>query len=200
MANGKVCTGFSKPYVALYSAEGGTVTYSNGQILARGVDVSISPEVADDNVFYADNIAAETVPGVFTGGTCALTVDGLLIEAEKLIMGLPAAVSETVGGNTVDIYEYGDNIQIPYVGIGFIVRYQSAGVEMYTPVVLTKARFATFETAAATAGESIDWQTQSLSAQLMRDDSANHVWKKVGADQSTEAEAEAVVRALLQIV
>lgn len=199
MANGKVCTGFAKPYVALYSAAGGEVTYSQGQILARGVDVSIAPEVADDNVFYADNIAAETVPGVFTGGTCDLTVDGLLIAAEKLIMGLPAAETVTVGGDDVEVYEYGDNIQIPYVGIGFVVRYQSAGVEMYTPVVLTKARFATFETAAATAGESIDWQTQALSAQLMRDDTANHVWKKVGADQATEAEAEAVVKALLQI-
>ena len=38
-ANGRVITGFSQPYVALYSESGGTVTYASGQILARGVSV-----------------------------------------------------------------------------------------------------------------------------------------------------------------
>ena len=54
-------------------------TYTSGQILARGVEVSIDPEVGDDNTFYADNISAETAPGVFTGGTVTLTVDLSLI-------------------------------------------------------------------------------------------------------------------------
>ena len=74
-AAGKVITGYSKPYVAKYSATGGTVTYSEGMPLARGVSVSISPEVGDANPFYADNVEAETVPGVFTGGTADLVVD-----------------------------------------------------------------------------------------------------------------------------
>ena len=46
MANGRVCTGFSKPYVAVYSATGGTIKYESGQDLARGVDVSIEPETS----------------------------------------------------------------------------------------------------------------------------------------------------------
>lgn len=88
-AAGKVCTGFSKPYVALYSHDGTTITYTSGRVLARGVDVSIEPETSDDNAFYADNVQAENDAGTFTGGTLNLTVDGLLQEAEKLIMGLP---------------------------------------------------------------------------------------------------------------
>ena len=88
-AAGKVITGYSKPYVAKYSATGGTVTYSEGMPLARGVSVSISPEVGDANPFYADNVEAETVPGEITGGTADLVVDGLLNEAEALIYGLP---------------------------------------------------------------------------------------------------------------
>jgi hypothetical protein len=91
MAYGKVVTGFSKPYVANYANNDGVVSYSNPTRLARGVEVSIEPEVSDASNFYADNIVAETVGGVFTGGKVTLTVDGLKQAAEKLIQGLPTA-------------------------------------------------------------------------------------------------------------
>ena len=68
-AAGRVTTGFSLPYVALYAASGGSITYSSGAKLARGVDVTISPESSDDNKFYADNQVAEEDSGRFTGGT-----------------------------------------------------------------------------------------------------------------------------------
>ena len=57
---GKVCIGFSDPYVAKYNENGGTISYTEGMKLARGVSVKVSPEVSDGNTFYADNIAAET--------------------------------------------------------------------------------------------------------------------------------------------
>ena len=136
MAAGKVCTGFSKPYVAKYSATGSTVSYTGGMDLARGVDVSIEPEVGDSNPFYADNIEAENVPGVFTGGTVTLTVDGLLDAAEKFILGLPEPESLSYGEEqTAQITSYGDTMDIPYVGIGFIVRYMSGGVTTYAPMI-----------------------------------------------------------------
>ena len=199
-AAGKVCTGFSKPYVAIYSASGGTVTYTSGQILARGVEVSIEPEVGDDNTFYADNVAAEVAPGVFTGGTVTLTVDGLFSAAEKLIMGLPAEKTITVGQDeTVSVAEYGDDMDIPYMGLGFVVRYQSDGVVTYAPVVLTKVRFQTAGLSVATQQGEIDWQNQELTASMMRDDSANHVWKKVAEDQATEAAAEEALKVMLGV-
>ncbi len=88
---GRVITGFSKPYVAKYSNEGTTVTYTNGQILARGVSVSLDIETSDDNKFYADNQTAETAGGVFTDGTATVTVDGTMADARRMIYGLPAA-------------------------------------------------------------------------------------------------------------
>ncbi len=190
-AAGKVTTGFSKPYVAVYAESSGTVTYSSGQLLARGVDVTISPEASDDNNFYADNIVAESASGMFTGGTLSLTVDGLLETAERLILGLPAAT----GGWT----EYGDNMAIPYVGVGFIVRQQSEGVVTYTPMVLAKCKFSVPETSAATQEDSIDWQTQSLEATIFRADDSNHNWKFLGAEASTEAAAEAALKTKLGI-
>ena len=51
MAVGRVCTGFSLPYIAKYAATGGTITYSDVQKLARGVSVSIEPESSDSNNF-----------------------------------------------------------------------------------------------------------------------------------------------------
>ena len=196
-AAGKVCTGFSKPYVAKYSNDGGAVTYSGVMQLARGVSVSLSLNTTDDNAFHADNVAAETAPATFTGGTATLTVDGLLEAAEKFVLGLPEATNVEAGGSQVAVSHYGDGMEIPYGGIGILVRYQSGGVVTYAPVVLTKARFQQPGLDAATQEESIDWQTQELTVDLMRDDTTNHDWKLVGADQSTEAAAEEVLKAIL---
>lgn len=193
MANGRVLTGFSKPFVAVYTESNGAVTYSDGQILARGVSVSLEVEsAADDNIFYADNVAAETVAGTFTGGTATLTVDGLLSAAEKLLYGLPTAGSD---GFTA----YGDDAQIPYVGIGFICRYMSAGVTYYVPVILNKCRAQFGGLEAATQEEDIEWQTQEIEFNVMRDDSANHNWKMVGAEVATEAAAEDKIKTYLNI-
>lgn len=185
MAAGKVTIGFSKPYVAIYDPS--TQEYSDGQILARGVGVSAEIESSDDNIFYADNVAAESDAGRFTGGTVTLTVDGLFAAAEKLIMGLPTAGSD-------GFMAYDDDQAIPYVGIGFVVRYMSDGVETYTPFVFTKTKFTQIPIDANTMEDEIDWQTQELEATIMRGDDAKHTWKLVGGAESTEAAAEAKIK------
>ena len=195
---GKVCTGFSKPWVAKYvNGGGGNVSYTGAMRLARGVDVDLDVESSDDNNFYADNALAESAGGVFQSGTLNLTVDGLLIAAEKMISGLPDPTKVTVGQNQVDIYDYGDDMRVPYCGVGFIARYMSGGVVTWTPYVLTKVKFAPVPTAAATQGEDIDWQTQALTGAIHRDDTAKHNWKRVGEDQTSEEAAEDVIKALL---
>lgn len=190
-AAGRVTTGFSLPYVALYAASGGTVTYTSGTQLARGVDVTISPESGSDNNFYADNIVAETDAGRFTGGTLSLTVDGLLTATKKLIFGLPA---ET-GGWTA----YGDEMSVPYVGVGYIARVQSDGAVSYVPTVIAKCKFHPEENTAATQEDEIDWQTQALEATILRSDDTNHNWKFEGQEYSTEAAAEAALKTKLGI-
>lgn len=182
MANGRVATGFSMPRVAKYSASGTTVTYTEGMALARGVEVSLSPESSDENIFYADNVNAESAAGEFTGGTVSLTVDGLLDAAAKLIFGLPTA--DTSGWTAYD-----DTMEIPYVGIGYVTRYMSDGVTTYVPTVIPKTRFALPEKSAATQEDEIDWQTQELEATLFRADDANRTWLYEGAPCTTEAEA-----------
>lgn len=199
MANGKVITGYSKPYVALYNYNSGTITYSSGMPLARGVDVSVEAESGDGVNFYADNVIAESVGGVFTGATITMTIDGLKAPARKLIMGLPAAETIEVEGNTYDVVKYDDRQQIPYVAIGFVVRYMENGNTTYSSVVFKKAAFNVDGLEAATQEEEIEFQTTELEATLMRDDSQYHEWKNIVEELPTEAEAENVIKALLNI-
>lgn len=189
MANGRIATGFSMPRVAKYEATGTTVTYTGVMPLARGVEVSLEPESSDDNIFYADNIAAENAGGTFTGGTVSLTVDGLKDAARRFIFGLPAADN--------DWTEYGDSMELPYVGIGYITRYMEDGVTSYVPTVIPKTRFALPERAAATQEDEIDWQTEELEATILRADDVNHTWLYEGKPYTTEADALAALEAKL---
>jgi phi13 family phage major tail protein len=193
MANGKVCTGFSMPCVALYAESAGVVTYSGGIPLARGVSVSMSVDGSSDNDFYADNVIAETDNQAFVSGTVTLTVDGLKAAARKLISGVTA--TKTAGQVEFDVYD--DTMTVPYVGIGFIARYMENGVTTYAPIILTKCKFSPEGLEAATQEEEIDWQTTELEATIYRDDSTNHAWKMIGADQTTEAAALAAIQAVL---
>ena len=191
MANGRVCTGFSDPFVALYANSGTTITYSSCTPLARGVEVTVeAEESSDSNNFYADNVLAESIQGIFSGGTATLTVDGLLDTTRKLIYGLPTADGS---GWT----HFGDSQNVPYVGIGFVTRYMSGGVTSYVPTILTKAIFAAEPQEAATQSDEVEWQTTELQATLLRDDSTNHDWKWIGAGQATQAAAVSMITTAL---
>ena len=189
-ANGRVITGFSKPYFAIYTNSGSTVTYSTPTIMARGVSVALAPESSEDNNFYADNVVAESLSGVFTGGTATLTCDQPLPAAIKAMRGLPTAGQD---GWTAD----GDNATAPYLGIGYIVRYMSGGDVIYVPTVLAKCKLNIPEENAATQEDEIDWQTTDLVFTLMRDDTDNKNWRFIGADATSEAEAELALKTKL---
>lgn len=185
-AAGRVATGFSHPMIADYVADGTTVSYENPAVIARGVEVSLSPESADDNIFFADNVAAESMGGIFTGGNVTYTVDGLFTAMKKRIFGYSEPDEE--GWTSV-----GEDAAPPYLGTGYVTRYMSAGVTTYVPTVLTKVKFGLPEESATTQEDEIDFQTTELEATLMRDDSENHNWKLEGKEYPTEAEAIAAL-------
>lgn len=187
-AAGRVCTGFSKPYIAPYSHTGSTVTYGTPVELARGVEVSVEPEVTDDNPFYANNIEAENEEGVFNGATVTLTVDGLLISKTALIMGL------TDPGESGDGIEHIAGASRPYYGAAYVARYLSGGVTSFVPTIIRKVRFNPVSKSAATQEEQIDYQTEELSAKAYRSDRTDGSWMWEGVEQETE---EAAVAAML---
>lgn len=195
MADGRVITGYSKPYVAVYTAPAGTATtatYSSGQALARGVQLQIEPGSGSDNKFYANNIVAEDAGSTFSNGTATIAVDGLKAAARELIFGLPEA-------DASGWVKYGSEQEVPYLGFGCIVRYMEDGATTYEPLILPKIKFNTAGTDASTQEEEIDFQTQELTANIYRDDTPNQNWKWEGTAQTTEALAEAAIKTAFSI-
>jgi len=193
MADGKVITGYSKPIVAKYTYSGGAISYTNIMALARGVEVDMEVEIGDATNFFANNTIEESVAGQFNGATATFTVDGLKDTARDLIAGLVTSKTIVANSSTVAAKVYDDLQVIPYVGIGFVVRYMENGVTTYAPVILPKCQFSPESIKAATQGESVEFQTTELQATVMRADDTNHSWKVIAADQTTEALAVGVI-------
>jgi phi13 family phage major tail protein len=192
-ATGKICTGFSYPYVAKYACNGGTITYTGAQELARGVKVDPSIDSTSSNKFQANNQDAEAAPSKFKSGTLKLTVDGLIVDSERFIMGLPTV--DTDGWTS-----YGDSQAVPYVAVGYIARFMSGGVESFAPTVFPKTMFDQVTVSAESQKEEIDWQTQDLTANIYRSENSNHDWKIVGKDYATEPEALAALKLKLGVI
>ena len=111
-----------------------------------------------------------------------------------MIMGLPAA------GENDDFLTYDDDQVVPYVGVGYIARYQSEGVTTFCPTIIVKTQFNQLQSSHATSEEQKNYQTQTLSAAILRGDDAKHSWKKIAKeDYDTEAEAEAVIKEVFGI-
>ena len=199
MADGKVVTGYSYPFVALYNATQGVVTYTNGMPLARGVSVQDGVESGDSQDFYANNVLSESAAGKFRGGEITLTIDGLKKAARKMIMGLPETTPVTVGEQTYQVAEYDNRMNVPYVGVGMVIRYMEDGVASYDAVVFNKGIFNIDPLNAATETEDIEFQTTDLTLKLLRDDTANHGWRRMVEDITDENEAYTVVKALLGV-
>lgn len=192
--------GLSKPHYAVYSAGSGTPSYASGGVMGKATHADIEIETSEDNNLCADNAIAETDRS-FAGGTLTLSTDDLSQEVSKAILGLTEQpLSEITGVTDEDVKElvYDDTQQTPYLGVGFIIKKKVNGVYKWRAVVLTKVMFAVPSDSATTQGESIEWQVPELSATIMRDDSATHMWKRE-ATFTTEAQAEAYIKDRLNI-
>lgn len=189
--------GVSKPYVARYTNNNGTASYTDGVLLAKATAFSASIETSGDNILYADNGAAESDKG-FSGGTLTIGVDDFADEASKLILGIKES-KITIGGKEVSELVYDDDAQAPYLGFGCIIKKRKNGADRFRAVVFTKIQFSIPEDAATTQGESIEWQTPSLSATIHRDDTEKHAWKRE-ATLEKEADAETYIKTVLGIV
>ena len=66
-------------------------------------------------------------------------------------------------------------------------------------MILNKCRCQMPNLSANTQEEDIEWQTQELVFNVLRDDSANHTWKRVGGEETTEAAAEAKIKTAFSI-
>ena len=192
--------GLRKPYYAIYNydSEQDTVTYSNGGLLGKAVEFSTTFEGSNDNILYADDGPAES-DRTFAGGEVSITTDDLLEEASAAILGITLK-DITVGDSETPVKEmvYDEAMTVPYLGFGVIIPKQVNGVMYYRAVVLPKVMFSVPEDAATTKGESIEWQTPTVTGTIMRSDADTHPWKRE-ITANDEATAVAYIKEQLNI-
>lgn len=186
--------GLLKPRVAKYNNTNGTVTYSDGQILAKAIEHDLALNNADPVILYADDGAAESVGG-FSSGTLTLTVDELPIAEAGLIYGITPEDVTTPEGT---VLTFDDNMAPPDLGYGVIVPVIRNNARSFMAVLLRKVKFAIPGDTFTTKGETIEFQTPQLTATVMRDDTATHAWRK-WATFATEAAADTWLNTQLNI-
>lgn len=193
-------TGLSKPYFAKYTNDGNTVTYTGGKLIGKAVSLDIALEDGDDSVLYADNGPAETA-NTFNGGTATLTTDDLLPEVLIDILGIEEEdiTSVDIQTETPKWYNWGEDQETPYGGFGAIAKVQNNNVIGYRAVVLPKIKFNNNNETFTTQGEKIEFGTSEITADILRDDTEKHRWKKLSSIMQSEADAEAAIKQFLQI-
>lgn len=194
--------GLSKPYCAKYNFDNDSkaVSYTEGMVMGKATEMDISVGTSDDNNLYADNGVAES-DRTFTDGTLTLSTDDLTQEVSAMILGAEQEDIGTIAGITdtgVKELLYNDNMQVPYLGVGFIVKKKHQGLYKWRAVVLTRVMFNIPADAAETQGETIEWQVPTLTATILRDETDRHNWKRE-ATFTTEAQAEAYIKNRLGI-
>lgn len=193
--------GLSIPVCGKYSFASGVVSYSDGFIADKAIEYSAEFETADDNPLYADNGIAENDKGTFQRGTLTLGTADLPQDLAKMLLGL-VQIEETVtiGQESVAVKRnvYDDNAKAPYLGFGIIELHQINDADKYRAVFFNKVFFKIPSEAAATKGETIEWQTKSIEGTIQRSDEViadtttvkgvKHPWME-DAWFDTEAEA-----------
>ena len=190
--------GLSKPYYAIYNVEDGAVSYSDGGLLGKFTELSIELEGGDSNILYADDAPAES-DKTFAGGTATVTTDDLLAAVMLPVLGLKSeAITDSVTTDAAWMV-FDDDQEIPYVGLGGVIKKKVNGKTKYVGFVLDKVQFANPGISAVTQGETIEWQTHTRAADIMRSDKEKHPWFRMTSELDTAAEAETAVKAYLSI-
>lgn len=138
---------------------GSDPTYSAGKVIGKAISGNLTWN-RNDNPLYADDAVAEDDNGI-TGGKIELNLDDLSDEVRVYLLGDTA---KTVGEGTE--YETGDKAA-PYVGFGFIRVRRKGGETSYQAMWFHKAQFGESSEEAKTKGESIEWQTPTLTGRIM---------------------------------
>lgn len=192
--------GLSKPYFAKYSADGTAVTYSGGGLLGKYTELSISLNSQESNILYADDAADES-DQQFNGGTAEITTNDLLPEVMLPVLGLitEAITNEAIKTKDAKWMVFDDDQALPYLGVGGIIKKKIRGANRWMAFVLTKVQFSNPGISAVTQGSSIEWQTQKLSATIMRSDEPKHRWFMLSSLMDSAEDAETALKLFLNI-
>jgi hypothetical protein len=171
--------GLSRPVVGKYSNVGGTVKYTEPTIANKAVSYQIAWTVGDNNPLYADNQIAENDKGTFQSGELTLSTAELPQELSMLLLGTKT-ITDTIKEASITVQTFDDNQSAPYLGFGIIETHQEEDVTNYRAVFLPKVFFDIPENAANTKGQTIEWQTPTITGTIQRSDqvdsNTSHPW------------------------
>lgn len=191
--------GLSRPYAAIYEDNGaGKITYSRGVRAGRAVSWSLTTSSSEGSTFRADNEDAESTSGVFASGDLSLETAELDQMTSSLILGTRFEEMDDGNGGKVRVQMFDDDMRAPYMGYGVIEKNMKHGVVSWRAVVLAKIQFAVPDEAATTQQETIEWQTDTITAKVMRSDTEKHLWK-FDAVFDSESKADAFICHVLGI-
>lgn len=185
-----------------YTPEEG-VTYTDGCETEKLASYQVETESSENNDLYLNNGIAESEKGRFKTGTLTHATGDLSNETSLLILGSKKE-EVTVEGIDEPISEivYDDDINPVDMGVGFIELHQKDGVEFHRAIVLPRVSYSIPNTSANTQGESVEWQTQEVSATIKRSElvegSYNHPWRFT-ADCTSEEDAVKYIKHKLNI-
>ena len=157
--------GMRHPVVATLSAHtaGSEPTYGAGKVVGHAIAGNLTI-TRNSNPLYGDDTIVEDDNSI-TAMSLELGVDDLTEEVRTYMLGL---VKKTTGTGTaaVDTY-YDTDAAAPYVGLGYIRVRRLDGVTKYEALWYYKAMFSEEAETGATKGESIEWQTPTITGRCM---------------------------------
>lgn len=149
---------------------GAALTYDAGMVVGKAIQGNLTWN-RNDNPLYADDAIAENDNGA-TGGSIELVTDDLLDVVRAYLLG-DEAISAGTGTSATTEYESTDE-PAPYVGFGYMRVRVKNGVTSYQAVWYHKAQFGETTENAQTKGQTIEWQTPTLTGRIMGvNDNAN---------------------------
>lgn len=200
-------TGLSYLLIAPYKYDEATdkVTYGEGHVTARMAEYKMDVEVEEDNNCYLDNQIAETAPGRMKSANLTVNTGEFDDAMSKMLLNAKE-IKATVGRKEIKGVAFDDDMKSPAVGSGLIEEHVFHGEYFYRAFLFPKTVYQIPAGAATTRGESIDWQTQELTAKIMRSDeketddtpALHHPWQKYW-DCATESEAIALLKQVLNV-
>ena len=164
MAKIGLLTPVASPITA--EAYGTTPTYGTGFRVGKAVQADLSIETSDNNLYGDDALAEED--SNFNSGTITIGVTDFGMTADQNLDVQAAMLGNTVATeNGVKVLRAGGNDVAPYLGFGFVKSKQINNVKYYEATWLFKVKFKEPSDSTTTKGKQIQWQTPSITGDIM---------------------------------
>ena len=138
--------------------DGSEPTYGTGFVVGGAISGNLSI-TRNDNDLYYDDALGESDNGI-TAMSLELGIDDLLEEVEEKLLNVVKKTS-----NSVNTY-HETTKAAPYVGLGYIRVRRKNGETKYQAVWAYKAQFGQTGENTTTKGQTIEWQTPTITGKI----------------------------------